>query len=130
MKPSMEEQWRALAEKFIAVMRSELNVELRYDEASVEWADGYIGRVRASVSEDSVAPISNLIGSFLGECVIANYGGRWRETENGTGVCFDGDNCVFPFAKVQKHFLHGEGDSILSFYKTIGVIFKDFINAH
>ena len=130
MKPSLEEQWRGLAEKFIAVMRSELGVELDYDEASVEWADGYIGRVRASVSEDSVAPISNLIGSFLGECVIANYGGRWRETENGTGVCFDEDNCVFPFAKVQKHFLHGEGDSILSFYKTIGVLFKDFINAH
>jgi hypothetical protein len=130
MKFITEEQLRGLAEKFVAVMRSELDVELSYDEASVEWADGYIGRVRAGVSADSVESISSLIGSFLGECVIANYGGRWRETENGTGVCFDGNNCVFPFAKVQKHFLHGEGDSILSFYRTIGVLFKDFTNAN
>ncbi|MCA1642634.1 MAG: hypothetical protein LC785_11950 [Acidobacteria bacterium] len=130
MKSVTEEQLRGLAEKFIAGVRDDLGVELAYDEASVEWADGYVGRVRASVSEDAVGWISNLIGSFLGECVIANYGGRWRETEDGVGVCFDGDNCAFPFAKVQKHFLHGEGDSILGFYKTIGVVFKDFINAH
>jgi hypothetical protein len=130
MKNVTEEQLRGLAEKFVAVMRSELGVELSYDEGSVEWADGYIGRVRPSVSAESVESISSLIGSFLGECVIANYGGQWRETENGTGVCFDGSNCVFPFAKVQKHFLHGEGDSILGFYKTIGVVFKDFINAN
>jgi hypothetical protein len=129
MKPVTEEQLRGLSEKFIAVMRSQLEVELGYDEASVEWADGYIGRVRPSVSEDSVVSISSLIGSFLGECVIANYGGRWRETGDGVGVCFDESNCVFPFAKVQKQFLHGEGDSILGFYRTIGVVFKDFINA-
>ncbi|HVG29345.1 MAG TPA: hypothetical protein VM864_06450 [Pyrinomonadaceae bacterium] len=129
MKPVSEERLRGLAEEFIAVMRSELGVELRYDEASVEWVDGYVGRVRAGVSADSVGSISSLIGSFLGECVINNYGGSWRETGDGVGVCFDESNCVFPFAKVHKQFLHGEGDSILSFYRTIGIVFKDLINA-
>ncbi|MDT7541546.1 MAG: hypothetical protein QOE33_1450 [Acidobacteriota bacterium] len=129
MKSAMEEHLRGLAEKFIAIIRSKLGVELRYDNESVEWADGYIGRVRNSVSADSVESISSLIGSFVGECIMANYGSHWREIDGASGVCFDGGNCAFPFAKVQKQFLHGEGDSIFSFYRTIGVVFKDFINA-
>ena len=127
----MEEKLKELAARFIAITAAEIGVGLRYDEESVEWVEGYIERIRSSVGEDSVVPISNLIGSFLGECVIANYGGHWREMDGSWGVCFDEQNCVFPFAKVQKQFISGRGggDSILGFYTIIPVIFKDSINA-
>jgi hypothetical protein len=120
------------AGKFIAGIDADLGVKLSYDEKSVEWVEGYIERIRVNFSEELIAPLSNVIGAFPGECVIANFGGRWRESEHGWGVCFDDDNCVFPTAKVYKQLLRGaveRGDSISSFYRVIPVLFKDSIDA-
>jgi hypothetical protein len=61
----------------------------------------------------------SVLGSFLGECIIANAGGSWRWTEERQwGVAFPNNNWSFPFAKVSKLFENGleGGDSILSFY--------------
>ena len=97
-----------------------------YDRASVEWLDSYIERVRLNLDESSVNGLSNSIGSFLGECIIANYGGQWREAEGTWGVFFSDRNdksAAFPFNKVRKQLLNGAEDSILSFYDVIPVVF-------
>lgn len=102
-----------------------LGVHLRYDRASVERLDGYIGRVRLTLDESSVDGLTNSVGSFLGECIIANYGGEWREAEGPWGVFFSGRNdrsAAFPLNKVRKHILNGEGDSMLSFYDVLPVV--------
>jgi hypothetical protein len=122
MKP--EEQLRALAERFIALASEKLGVELRYDEASVEWTDGYIERIRANVDESSANEVSKFIGAFLGESIIANYGGRWREDEGTWAVYFSEGNAAFPFAKVLKQYENGGEDSILSFYQMIPIVFE------
>ena len=119
-----EEQLRALAERFVALTSEDLGVALRFDEASVEWADGYVERVRQGIDESSARELSNFIGAFLGECIIANYGGAWREVEGDWGVFFDEQNAAFPFAKVQKQFQNGGEDSIHSFYTVIPIIFS------
>ena len=119
-----EEQITALAQKLIATLAEGLDVRLKYDRASVEWMDGYIERIRSSLEESAVAGLSNSIGAFLGECIIANYGGQWRESEGRWGVYFDEQNAAYPFAKVQKQLLNGSEDSILSFYKAIPVVFN------
>lgn len=127
----MEEQLRGIAKKFITTIDADLGVKLGYDEESVDWVDGYVERIRVNFSEELIAPLSNVIGAFVGECVVANFGGRWRQSENGWGVCFDDGNCVFPIAKVRKQFLNGAaegGDSIRSFYTLIPILFKDSAN--
>ena len=122
----MEERFREMAEKLIATMGAQSGLELGYDDASVEWVDGFIERQRVRFSGDEAQGLVNVIGAFLGECVIANDGGRWREDEYGWGVFFDDGNAAYPFTKVRKQFDHGRegGDSVHSFYETTGVLLK------
>jgi hypothetical protein len=119
----MEEQMKELAQKLISTLSEQLGVSLKYDRASVEWMDGYIARIRPSLEVSAIIGLSNSIGAFLGECIIANHGGQWRETEETWGVYFDEENAAYPIAKAQKHLLNGSGDSILSFYDVIPLVF-------
>lgn len=117
------ERIKHLAQNLISTLSDKLGVHLNYDRASVEWIDGYIERTRPNLDGPAVLGLSNSIGAFLGECIIANHGGQWRESEGAWGVYFDEENAAYPFAKVEKHLLNGSGDSILSFYDVIPVIF-------
>ena len=124
----MEERIKELAQKLVATCSEKLGVSLGYDRASVEWLGGYIERIRPHLDEPSIGGITDSIGAFLGECIIANYGGRWREFEGTWGVFFSESNdrsAAFPFNKVRKQLLNGEEDSILSFYDVIPAVFGD-----
>lgn len=100
------------------------DVRLGYDEDSVVWIDGYIERNREGWDEQTGENLSNVLGSFLGECIRRNYGGEWKMTENGIGVAFNEKNVIFPLNKTKKQIEHGSEDSIASFYQVIPVIFK------
>ena len=90
----------------------------------MKWLDGYIERIHRHFGEDEVKGLTNSMGAFLGECIIANYGGVWRKSENGElGIYFNSGDSAFPFAKVEKQLRNGGIDSILSFYEVIPLIF-------
>jgi hypothetical protein len=121
----VQEQIRDLAQNFTATVSGMLGVRLQYDRASVEWLSGYIERVRLTLNEASIAGLTQSIGSFLGECIIANYGGEWRESEGAWGIFLstrDDRNAAFPFNKVRKQLLNGLEDSILSFYDVLPIV--------
>jgi hypothetical protein len=123
----MEEQIKTLAQQLISTLSERLGVDLKYDRASVEWLDGYIERVRLNLDQPSIDGLATTIGSFLGECIIANYGGQWRESEGTWGVFFSERNdrsAAFPFNKVRKQLMNGAEDSIFSFYEVIPVVFS------
>ncbi|SDR21064.1 hypothetical protein [Thermostaphylospora chromogena] len=88
---------------------------------SVAWVDGFIERQRERPEFDpeNIDGLVNVIGSFLGECIVSATGGRWEcSEEHGWGVRLGEEGIVFPFVKVRKQFTNGiaGGDSILSFY--------------
>jgi hypothetical protein len=121
MPKDLSDEFKRHARFLIDTFSRELGVTLRYDEQSVEYLDGYIARNRAGIrkkTEGQYSGVVNTIGSFLGECIIANYGGQWKQSETGVwGVYFDDKNAVFPFVKVEKALgPEGEFDSIASFY--------------
>jgi hypothetical protein len=97
-----------------------------YDQESVKRVEEFIEQQRstADVTSDSVASLIQVLGSYLGECIIHNYGGVWRQQEDQWGIFFDESNAVFPFNKVRKQFQNGlaGGDSILSFFELIGPV--------
>jgi hypothetical protein len=97
-------------------------IEFGLNRASVEWVEGFIERQRAREDFDPDAGnLDSVLGSFLGECIIANARGEWQSSDlYGWGIAFSGDDWAFPFAKVEKAFRNGVagGDSILSFYDT------------
>jgi hypothetical protein len=90
------------------------------DRDSVAWTEGYIERQRTRLQGEAPSEaLISVLGSFLGEAIIAGAGGHWIEDDNGgVGIEFQtGDRC-YPLGKVAKQFDLGleAGESILSFY--------------
>ena len=79
----MPEEFTALANTLIGTASDKLGVQLTLDSESVKWLDGYIERIRPGMDESQIQGLSNTIGAFLGECIIANYGGSWRQADDG-----------------------------------------------
>jgi hypothetical protein len=100
------------------------NINLVYDEKSVEFLDNFINESGAKYNEKQKEKLIDFLGSFLGECIRRNYGGRWEIINNDSAVRFDEKNAVFPFNKIKKQFENGAEDSILSFYQVIPLVFK------
>jgi len=101
-------------------------LKLKYNAESIKFLEGFIERNKANFNQEDAKGLINSIGSFLGQCIIENYGGHWeRDSETGiVAVGFDDKNKAFPFAKVSKQFENGLEDSIYSFYTIIPTIFK------
>jgi len=111
-------------EQLAESVRAQLN--LKYDGASVKFVEGFIERNKSHFENEENQGLINSLGSFLGQCIIKNYGGQWQR-DNETGaivVAFDDNNKAFPFAKVSKQFDNGLEDSIHSFYTVIPTVFK------
>ncbi len=100
-----------------------------YNPESIKWVDGFLNRQREGdgFTPDLCSGLVSTIGSFLGECIIAEYGGCWEQTEDGWSVVINHGNMTFPFSKVQKQLENGPEDSIYSFYTVIPVVFKDVL---
>jgi hypothetical protein len=118
------ENIRRNADLVVKIFAENNNVNLDFDEASVEWLDGYIERNRENFDDATINKLTGIFGSFLGECICRNFGGVWQETENGLAVTFSDGNGAFPLNKIGKHFRNGAEDSIYSFYTTIPLIFN------
>jgi hypothetical protein len=101
---------------------SKLGAKFGYNRDSVAWIDGFIEQLRGmNLTVDEVESWVQLIGSYLGECVIETYGGVWRKRDGALGVFFNESYGAFPFNKVRKQFKNGidGGDSILAFFLVI-----------
>ena len=109
-----------LAEK----VKNQLNLD--YDTKSVKFVEEFIERQRNSFDNEQRKGLVNSIGSFVGQCVIKNYGGQWQVDEETKAVCvaLDDKNKIFPFAKTAKQFENGLEDSVYSFYTIIPTVFK------
>jgi hypothetical protein len=127
---SQAEEFRAAAENVVSQLYQDLGVDLNYDEASIEWLDGYINRIRTQLKSDSYPGLASALGAYVGEAVIRTYGGEWAYFENVQqwGIRFEDGNGAFPISKIYKQLEDGEFDSILSFFTIIPKI-RDHINS-
>lgn len=115
--------FRKLANFVIAWMKSETNVDLRFDANSINWLDEYINSHRESIKAEKREAAVAAFGSFLGESVIAVYGGKWVESgDDQWGVKTVGGITAYPFTKVRKQIDDGSFDSISSFFRAIPAI--------
>ena len=116
---------RANSDLVVQQLGPQSGIPFGLNRASVEWIDGFIERQRQRPELDDQARsgIVNRLGSFLGECLVANTKGAWAwvESQGTVGVQFPGGNCAFPFAKVLKQFENGRagGDSTLGLFDTV-----------
>jgi hypothetical protein len=92
---------------------------------SVEYLDSFLERQDAMVktSEASVNKFVGLFGAYLGECIIATYGGEWQESPQGLAIAIQSrtqHHTLQPFHKVYKRITNGSEDSL-------GFYFAEFI---
>jgi hypothetical protein len=98
-----------------------------YTQDSVEWLEGYIERLRNSGEFDSAESknrLTSVFGSFLGECIVRCYDGKWTQHDGVWCVAFSDGDMAFPFAKVAKQFDNGFVDGISSFFRAIPIVFE------
>ncbi len=125
----MEDKVRANAELVIKQLGPLSGIAFGYNAESVAWVEGFIEqqRSRSDIDKNEINGLVNVLGSFLGECIIRCFGGGWKNADGEWSVCFDDKNAVYPFSKVRKQFTNGEGDSIKRFFEVIPMMFKQHI---
>ena len=121
---SVPEMLRANADLVVRTMRDKLDTELTFDQAGVDWVDGYIERLRGSLDPANRSGITSTLASFVGESIIRTFGGAWVEIEGSWGVQVSPRVWACPFAKVRKQFENGPEDSVSSFFRCIPVLGK------
>jgi hypothetical protein len=103
-------------------LRQLSDMDFGMNRESVVWVEGFIERQRARPDFDSAFAdkLTQTLGSFLGECIIANGGGAWlwSDDHQSWSIVFSNNSQAFPFVKVGKMFADGleGGESIVSFY--------------
>jgi hypothetical protein len=93
-------------------------IDFGRNEDSVVWVDGFIEQYRQKPDDHDGLIV--MLGCFLGECIVAEYGGRWVNTDRGWAIRFDtGD--AYPIAKVASQFDKGVagGESIYDLYRAL-----------
>lgn len=111
---------KANAALVIETLRPLSKIDFGYNQASVAWVDGFIERQRARPGM-SKGKMPDVLGSYLGEAIIARTGGEWAMSdEYGLGVRLPNGAWAFPFNKVNKQWDQGNenGESVLGFYTT------------
>jgi hypothetical protein len=96
-----------------------------YTAESVRYLDQFLARQEASVKSSglSVNKYVHLLGAYLGECIIANYGGQWQESPEGPAVCIRTRaqaHWLRPFHEVYQRITNGGEDDL-------GRYFSEFI---
>jgi hypothetical protein len=114
----VSEKLRQAAELFVRLSR-DAGRELAYDAGGVEWADQYADAVRPVESDDQLRVQTALVGSYLGETLLAVHGGAWVEEEGEWLVELADGRRAFPFRKAMEQLRDGEG-SILGLFRSLG----------
>src|SRR5690348_15408050 len=90
-------------ESLVQLARQVFRREVHYDEASIKWLAWLIEFSRSRPNEHVKKNLHTSIGCFLGEAIIARYGGEWVVTDNGDmGIRLPSQTVAFPFVKVSK----------------------------
>ncbi len=82
---------------------------------------GFIARLfRKQPSEHEVETVSKMLGSYIGEVYRQNKGGEWQINHEHQAIgLLDGENWIFPLAKVYKRITNGKQDDLNSFFAEV-----------
>jgi hypothetical protein len=100
--------------------RVQKRFKLPYNDEGVKFLEVYIEYSRTKVADDEWVKLINSCGAFLGQSIIAKYGGRWvRDDKAKMIIELDAYNKISPFEKVIKQFNNGLADSVHTVYMAI-----------
>lgn len=107
------ERLRETAELFVK-LATDAGQALEFDDAGIRWAAWYVDGIRPVEREDQRRVQAALVGSFVGEALIATRGGEWVNDDGEWSLRLADGTRVHPFRQALKHITDGEDESILS----------------
>jgi hypothetical protein len=97
---------RANARDFVDTIHEKYAVTLALDREAVTWVDGFIAGRRSDLAPETRAGLIDLVGAFIGECIIQCWSGEWLKRGDSLLVRLEADREVSPFAIVTMCFDH------------------------
>jgi hypothetical protein len=113
------ERLRETAELFVK-LAMDAGQALEFDDAGIRWAAWYVDGIRPVEREDQRRVQAALVGSFVGEALIATRGGEWVNDDGEWSLRLADGTRVHPFRQALKHITDGEDESILSLLAETG----------
>ncbi len=91
---------------------------------SIDYLDKFISRQSEIIKKDpqTTDKFISLFGSFLGECIVSTYNGKWivKEYSAQIEVITNGKiNIIQPFQKVAYRIQSGESESLENYFKDV-----------
>jgi len=85
---------------------------LGFDRAGVRWLDRYIEANRGALGDELTAEFVQFMGCYYGECLIAEFGGRWEQSSDQVGIRMERLGFTYPFNAVSRHVEIGSAASV------------------
>lgn len=94
--------------------------KLEFDLDMVSFIDGFVRQQRLlGISEDKVTEYVVCLGSILGECVRAAYGGQWQRYGTEWKIDFGGGSQQRPYFVLLQAFEAPTAPSVLAWFKDV-----------
>jgi len=125
----LKEKIKANAELVIRQFSPLVDFQFGFNARSVAWLDAFIENQlqRPDLEERTRESLIDVLGSFLGECIISCFGGRWERVEDEWCICFSKQDVIYPFKKIGRRFTNGPRDSLKDFFEMIPAAFQDHV---
>ncbi len=91
-----------------------------FDLRNLQVLDEFVESRRDGMLATLKEPLVETMGSFLGQAIISEYGGRWVVTEVGTGVQVVPGLVVYPYNKARKSIFEGDGEAMAPLFVFVG----------
>jgi hypothetical protein len=91
-----------------------------FDAAAVQQLDAFIEAQRRDLKPADKQGVVTALGCFLGQCLVATYGGTWAKGPDGTtGVGINQNSFFNPFYRVLQQLDKGQPESVAVFFASI-----------
>lgn len=132
-----QQMMTAYPQDAVDAARSGFGIDLDFSPPSVERVEKILAQIYPSIrrgwirrllhigiSDDQLDTICKMFGGYVGEVVRRYRGGRWAIIESPTGqgnviALVNGDDKIFPPAKVFKRLAEGESDNVWFYFQVV-----------
>ena len=132
--PTVNDMMAAYAEDAVDFARSKFGIALDYTNESVERVEfiaeqlmqaarpkGLLGKLlHKAPSDEEIQAVCKMLGGYIGEVFRRAKGGEWgiNQEFQALGVQ-QGENWIFPPAKVHKRLTNGSEDNLWSYFRIV-----------
>jgi hypothetical protein len=107
----------------------QLNPALDYNEASIEWLDGYIRRNHHTLTEEHLYSWAVAFGYILGETMVRTFGGTWVYKNEWSVFIESLEANAYPIHMADEYLLGHSEDMYSKFCLTRMLIIRGGMNS-